>query len=71
MAKCTRAARLFGYTVKDDMLCLVMKRYPQNLAQFITTFPGGRVPATQAVHKGVLLFTALAELHAAGIIARV
>ena len=48
-----------------------MKRYPQTLAQFITTFPGGRVPLTQAVHKGVLLFTALAELHAAGIIARV
>ena len=63
-------AKIYGTTIKDGRLCIVMKLYKQSLAKVISTAPDGKLAPHIALIYTIALFRALAELHSMGILHR-
>ena len=63
-------AKIYGTTIKDGRLCIVMKLYKQSLAKVISTAPDGKLAPHIALIHTITLFRALAELHSMGILHR-
>ena len=68
--RCLHTAKLYGTTIKNGRLCIVMKLYYCTLSELITSGSNGKLALDAALRHGVALFRALAELHAADIVSR-
>ena len=68
--KCLYTAKLYGTTIKDGRLCIVMKLYKHNLTKVISLAPDRKLAPQVALQYSIALFRALAELHSAGIVSR-
>ena len=68
--KCLYTAKLYGTTIKDGRLCIVMKLYKHNLTKVISSAPNGKLSPEVALRNGIALFRALSELHSVGIVSR-
>ena len=69
-SKCLYTVKIYGTTIKDDRLCIVMKLYESSLTKVISSAPGGKLAPHVALQYSIKLFCALAELHSVGIVSR-
>jgi len=69
-SKCLYTVKIYGTTIKDGRLCIVMKLYESSLAKVISLAPGGKLAPHVALQYSMKLFCALAELHSVGIVSR-
>lgn len=68
--RCLHTAKLYGTTIKDGRLCIVMKLYKQTLTKVITSARDNKLTPDVTLRYSIALFRALAELHEAGIVSR-
>jgi eukaryotic-like serine/threonine-protein kinase len=68
--KCQNTVKIYGTTMKEGRLCIVMKLYESSLTQVISSAPGGKLAHHVALQYSIQLFLALAELHSEGIVSR-
>ena len=68
--KCLYTAKLYGTTIKDGRLCIVMKLYKHNLTKVISLAPDRKLAPQVALQYSIALFRALSELHSVGIVSR-
>jgi serine/threonine protein kinase len=68
--RCSHTTKLYGTTLKDNRLCIVMKLYSHSLLKAISDAPANKMPVDVAVRYGVALFRALSEIHDANIVSR-
>ena len=66
--RCQHACRLYGTTVKQGKLCLVMKLYAQSLDRLMRAQPHRRFAPADAVRYSLEMARAIAELHDCAII---
>ena len=68
--RCAHTVKIFGTTLKDNRLCIVMKLYSHTLLKAIQDEPSGKLSVEVTLRYGVSLFRALAEIHEANIVSR-
>ena len=67
---CAHTVKLYGTTLKDNRLCIIMKLYSHTLLRCIQDSPSGKLPVISALRYGVALFRGLAEIHNSNIVSR-
>lgn len=68
--RCHNVCKVFGWChdSRDGSLCVVMKRYQQNLCSKLQGSPGGRLSLKETQNFGRQICMAVAELHAQGVV---
>ena len=67
---CAHTVKLYGTTLKDNRLCIVMKLYSHTLLKGIQDSPCGKLPVDVTLRYAVALFRGLAEIHDANVVSR-
>ena len=67
-SRCHNVCKVYGTTVKDGKLCIVMRLYRESMAALLRRQPGGRLPLCEVRRYGAEICKAVAELHEQNII---
>jgi len=68
-SRCHNVCKVFGWCHDSDgAVCVVMKRYQQNLCSRLQACPGGRLALDEVQKYGRQICMAVAELHSQGVV---
>lgn len=68
--RCHNVCKVYGTTIKDDKMCIVMKLYRESMLGLMRRYPGGKLPLTEIRRYGREICKAVAELHEQSIISQ-
>jgi serine/threonine protein kinase len=67
-SRCHNVCKVYGTTVKEGKMCIVMKLYKESMAALVRRQPAGRLPMHEIRRYGGDICKAVAELHEQNII---
>ena len=67
-SRCHNVCKVYGTTVKEGKMCIVMKLYKESMAGMVRRQQGGKLPLSEVRRYGGEICKAVAELHEQSII---
>ena len=68
--RCHNVCKVYGTTVKENKMCIVMKLYKESMNGLMRRYPEGRLPMQEVKRYGSEICKAVAELHEQSIISQ-
>ena len=68
--RCHNVCKVYGTSIKDSKMCIVMKLYRESMNGLMRRYPEGKLPVHEVKRYGSEICKAVAELHAQGIISQ-
>jgi serine/threonine protein kinase len=68
--RCHTVCKVYGTTVKENKMCIVMKLYKESMNGLMRRYPEGKLPMQEVKRYGSEICKAVAELHEQNIISQ-